>query len=185
MFECAEELRSILRSSGDKQLTELAELLAMQEELDRAILKEQGIASYPKENIQMALFVELAEMLNELPTLFKYWKKKAKDNREKALVEYVDALHFAMSLTNEDADEIVISGETLGEIQYKFTYGGKWTTRNKVSLIRMCIRFMEQSPWKVGYLFKIGLLLDFTWDEIYKAYKGKNTVNYQRLKEGY
>ena len=78
MFECAEELRSILRSSGDKQLTELAELLAMQEELDRAILKEQGITRYPQASMEVALFVELGEMLNELPTLFKHWKKNGR-----------------------------------------------------------------------------------------------------------
>lgn len=185
MFEYAEELREVLRSSGDKQLTELAELLEMQEELDEAILEERGITRYPDVNIRIALSVELREMLNELPTLFKYWKKTAEDNREKALVEYVDALHFAMSLTNEYAKEIVKGGETTNEIQCRFTYSGKWTTRNKASAIEKCMIFIDSSSWRVGYLFKIGLLLDFTWDEIYKAYKDKNAVNYQRLKEGY
>lgn len=184
MFECAEELRSILRSSGDKQLTELAELLAMQEELDRAILKEQGITNYPQASTEVALFVELGEMLNELPTLFKHWKKTAKDNREKALVEYVDALHFALSLTNQYAFIITGSAST-GILLHKFKYSGKWDAKNKASVIERCIRLIGASLWKIEYLFKIGLLFDFAWDEIYKTYKDKNEVNYQRLKEGY
>ena len=35
------------------------------------------------------------------------------------------------------------------------------------------------------YLFDIGNNLGFTWDEIYKAYKAKNQVNYERLANGY
>ena len=97
----------------------------------------------------------------------------------------MDALHFAMSLTNNNAKNIVKREETISEIQCRFTYSGKWATRNKVRVIEQCIRFIGALPWKVGYLFKIGLLLDFTWDEIYKAYKDKNEVNYQSLKEGY
>lgn len=185
MFEYAEELREILKSSGDKQLTELAELLEMQEELDKAILEERGITRYPEVNIRIALSVELREMLNELPTLFKFWKKTAEDNREKALVEYVDALHFAMSMTNNDAKNIVKSEETIGEIQYRFTYNRNFAIGNKVIAIEKYMTLVEVSPWRVGYLFNIGRLLDFTWDEIYKAYKDKNAVNYQRLKEGY
>ena len=184
MFECAEELRSILRSSGDKQLTELSELLEMQEELDRAILKEQGITRYPQASMEVALFVELGEMLNELPTLFKHWKKTAEDNREKALVEYVDALHFALSLTNQYAFIITGSAST-GLLLHKFKYSGKWDARNKASVIERCIRLMGTSLWKIEYLFKIGLLFDFTWEEIYQGYKDKNEVNYMRLKKGY
>ena len=184
MFECAEELREVLRSSGDKQLTELAELLEMQEELDKAILKEQGITRYPQASMEVALFVELGEMLNELPTLFKHWKKTAEDNREKALLEYVDALHFAMSLTNQYAFIITGSAST-GLLLDKFKYSGEWPTSNKAFYMVDCIEQISPTQWKIKYLFRIGALLGFTWDEIYKVYKDKNAVNYQRLKEGY
>ena len=83
-------------------LEQLKELLEMQRVLDEAILKEQGIVWDEKieEQTKVALFVELGELMNEMPTKFKHWKKTAKDNREAALVEYVDALHFQMSLFN-------------------------------------------------------------------------------------
>lgn len=83
-------------------LDQLKELLEMQRVLDDAILKEHGKV-YDEtiaEQNKIALVVELGEMMNELPTKFKHWKSTAKDNREKALVEYVDALHFALSLFN-------------------------------------------------------------------------------------
>ena len=83
-------------------LDQLKELLEMQRVLDDAILTEHGEIYNEEiaENMKIALFVELGEMMNELETLFKHWKKKPKYNREKALVEYVDALHFALSLFN-------------------------------------------------------------------------------------
>ena len=83
-------------------LKQLEELLKLQKELDEAILKEQGIVWDEKieEQTKVALFVELGELMNEMPTKFKHWKKTAVDNREKALIEYADALHFALSLTN-------------------------------------------------------------------------------------
>lgn len=189
MFECAKELREVLRSSGDKQLTELAELLEMQEELDRAILKEQGITEYPINNILIALFVELGEMLNELPTLFKHWKKTAKDNREKALVEYVDTLHFAMSLTNYRAKPMVERENAKNIILYLYDYDNEchpWNIAQKTFLIKLGIQSMlDNEGMEITYLFSIGQIIGFEWDEIYKAYKDKNAVNYQRLKEGY
>ena len=40
---------------------------------------------YPENKMSIALFVELGELMNELPTYFKHWKKSAVDNKEKAL----------------------------------------------------------------------------------------------------
>lgn len=37
----------------------------------------------------------------------------------------------------------------------------------------------------LGHLFILGNKLGFTWSEIYEAYKAKNAVNYERLKNGY
>ncbi len=38
---------------------------------------------------------------------------------------------------------------------------------------------------KMIHLFELGNYLGFTWPEIYQAYKNKNAVNYERLKNGY
>lgn len=184
MFEHAEELRNRLRNTGEKQLIELAELLEMQEALDMAILKEHGINEYPTENIKLALCVELGEMLNELPTIFKHWKKTAKDNREKALVEYVDALHFALSLTN-DEPQVYFRNES---VNYDCLYcDGTPQVIDAAGWMMASLSYIT-SPYthnKLMHVFVIGSILGFKWNEIYKAYKDKNEVNYQRLKEGY
>ena len=102
-------------------LEQLKELLEMQRVLDEAILKEQGIVWDEKieEQTKVALFVELGELMNEMPTKFKHWKKTVVDNREKALIEYADALHFALSLTNHSVTKGSIR---LPRINYKQLY---------------------------------------------------------------
>lgn len=182
MFEHAEELRTILKNTDRKQLIELAELLEMQEALDTAILNEHGVKRYPKFKIENALFVEIAEMLNELPSIFKYWKKTAKNDREKALIEYVDALHFALSLTNNNPHYILKDKAFL----HKYLAYRKRKMPMKIAEeVQRVIYYMVNTQEYLYYLFYLGGILEFTWDEIYKAYKDKNAVNYERLKTGY
>lgn len=155
-------------------LDQLKELLEMQKALDEALMKEHGKTEYPLEKTKIALFVELGEMMNELQTEFKWWKKTAKYDREKALEEYVDCLHFALSLNNyygwgaedeSDYDDCYeIDGYTLHTLLWWCAEGGN-----------NCLTT----------LFYVGNYLGFTWEEIYTAYKKKNEINYQRLKSGY
>lgn len=182
MFEYAKELRAVLRGYSEPQLIELAELLKMQEELDTAILKEHKIKKYPEYKIENALFVEIAEMLNELPFIFKYWKKTAKNNREKALIEYVDALHFALSLTNNNPHYILKDKAFLHKY---LAYRKRKISANLSEEIQKIIYYMVNTQEYLYYLFYLGEILEFTWDEIYKAYRDKNAVNYERLKTGY
>ena len=78
------------------------ELLEMQRVLDENIMKEHGLVydEHIANNIGVALIVEVGELMNEFPTKFKHWKNTAVDNREKGLVEFVDCLHFILSLFN-------------------------------------------------------------------------------------
>lgn len=164
------------------QLKQLEELLKLQEELDEAILKEQGIVWDKKieEQTKVALFVELGELMNEMPTKFKHWKKTAVDNREKALIEYVDALHFALSLTNHSKEkgeytDFYESYSDLIHLDYSVILNG---------ITRECVE-LSASNQMLGYLFILGNKLEFTWDEIYNAYKEKNAINYKRQLIGY
>lgn len=182
MFEQAKELRTILKNTDRKQLIELAELLEMQQALDTAILEEHKVTRYPKFKIENALFVEIAEMLNELPSIFKYWKKTAKDDKEKALIEYVDALHFALSLTNNCPQYIL---NDILPVQATLGYRKRRMPMNMSEEIQKIIYYMVNTQEYLYYLIYLGEILEFTWDEIYKAYKDKNAVNYERLKTGY
>lgn len=190
MFEHAEELRIKLRETQNPIIIQLAELLEMQQVLDLAIYKEHNIKKYPLHNKRIALVTELGEMFNEIPSVFKYWKKTAEDNRDKALEEYVDALHFALSLTNYYAEDYL--NMDTEELNYRFDYYRAslnsygfiepYSTAAEVSisLARIIGREMEFKK-----MAEIGGALGFYWEEIYNAYKEKNEINYQRLKEGY
>lgn len=52
----------------------------MQRVLDEAILKEHGNVYDEKiaEQMKIALFVKLGELMNEMPTKFKRWKRQLK-----------------------------------------------------------------------------------------------------------
>ena len=159
-------------------LDQLEELLEMQSVLDEAILKEHGNVYDEKiaEQMKIALFVELGELMNEMPTKFKHWKRTAKDNREAALVEYVDALHFALSLTNHSEaqgkfDDWYECYSDLVHLDYSWIM---------YSIMNECFDETSNLNMILGHLFILGNKLGFTWDEIYKAYKDKNAINYER-----
>ena len=157
-------------------IDQLHELLEMQKALDESILKEHGNVYDEEiaEKMKVALFVELGELMNEFPTKFKNWKKTAKDDREKGLVEYVDALHFALSLFNHYQCNLFDLRE----------YEQYHTNCNLSMLLIGCVDNCRYDDCLM-YLFDIGNNLGFTWEEIYKAYKAKNQVNYERLANGY
>lgn len=144
-------------------LEQLKELLEMQRVLDEAILKEHGNIYNKKIADQMKIA---------------YWKKTAKDNREKALVEYVDALHFQMSLFNYYECDIFEPYHNYYEKEEGYFCD---------DIGKCLIDSVESCSFTIGlsYLFDLGYILGFTWSEIYETYKAKNAVNYERLKNGY
>lgn len=163
----------------NKMIKQLLELLEMQRTLDNAILVKKGVIEYPLEKMKIALFVELGELMNEFSTKFKYWKSSAVDNREKGLIEYVDCLHFVLSLCTQQKD-FTTNGLEFDNCKL---YG-------KDSLARFLIFIglqVEHGNYKTALydLFKIGNDLGFSWQEIYDAYMKKNKINYERLRSGY
>lgn len=160
---------------------QLKELLEMQKLLDEAIMKEHRLTEYPVDNMKIALFVELGEMMNELPTIFKHWKKSAADDYDKALVEYVDALHFVLSLFNYRNCKLDFV------LDYK-SYASKNACGSLTlfDYLRDLISACCCNGYKtLGIMFKLGNVFGFSWDEIYTTYKKKNALNYERLKKGY
>jgi len=77
------------------------ELLEKQKKLDDFILKELDINYKDRLNsLILALVVEIGEMANEIRA-FKYWSKKAPSPKEVVLDEFVDCLHFMLSIANQ------------------------------------------------------------------------------------
>ena len=161
-------------------LKQLKELLEMQRLLDESIFRKKGILEYPEENMKIALFVELGELMNELPTYFKHWKSTSIDNRDKALIEFVDCLHFALSLTNHKYNRDFL------EMKIKeYEYDSYYTTM--LSKLPISDLILHQMKFKGDLLslFALGNKFGFEWNEIYETYLNKNAVNYERLNGGY
>ena len=153
------------------------ELTKAQAELDNHIALEKSIYM-PDKIIErvIALQVEFNELLNEIPHIFKYWSNK-KMNREKALEEYVDGLHFLLSIAND-----------LGIKDYEYQQPKTYDLRVLVlGINNMISRLPQSKDFKqlMDHYWLFGQQLNFTEDEIVQAYYSKNEVNHARQVEGY
>jgi dimeric dUTPase (all-alpha-NTP-PPase superfamily) len=137
----------------------------------------------------LALQVELGELANELPEVFKFWSNK-KNDYEKALKEYVDGLHFILSIGLELGYQNIIpyrmneSEDGINEFNLLMAnVSGMWlssTTKHG-----MKFRIKEDYHKVFSIFLSLGKMLGFTWDQIEKAYLEKNKVNHERQHNGY
>lgn len=117
---------------------------------------------------KVALWVELAEFVNEWKSVFKYWSWKETD-REKMLEEYVDALHFFMSL----ADDLYML-DSHSEIRYTDD------PLDQIFLLSSAVVGITGAfSFKLAFsLFRgIGYLAGFNEKEIEDMYHKKNEKN--------
>ncbi|KGR76819.1 dUTP diphosphatase [Ureibacillus sinduriensis] len=156
------------------------ELFEMQRELDVFIEKTQNINRDVFKEKGLALMIELAELANET-RCFKFWSTKGPSEREVILEEFVDSIHFLLSLGNAKG----LSLEEWPEV------------KNKVDLTDWFLQTQEailtfiQNPsantyrdvWQ--YYGVLAFNLDFTLDDIIQAYFAKNEKNYERQRNGY
>ncbi len=157
------------------------ELFRQQKELDQFIQKSHHLE---KEDLTerkiLAFGVELGELANET-RCFKFWSLKEASPEEKVPEEYVDGLHFLLSLGLEM--DYVFDELESGSIC-------KDTTRQFLLVYRAVSQF-EQDLGYTSYhrLFQafiaLGEKLGFTREEVMNSYLAKNKVNHQRQEEGY
>ncbi|ACE78274.1 hypothetical protein [Bacillus phage 1] len=157
----------------------LATLFDMQEALDNHIRRKQNIPADMDlvPYLVDALDVEIAELQNEV-RYFKFWSADRNMRREAALMEYVDGLHFFLSLGL--AFGIPREFEPLphhyGDIRKQFR-----------SLKRYVYVMEGPMQWYIAFNLFLGLgeFLGFSWPEIVRAYMEKNQVNHKRQEAGY
>lgn len=78
-------------------------LFESQKELDNFILESKNIKITDKElmtDTLLALAVEVSELANEIRS-FKHWSNKGASDRNVILEEYIDVLHFFLSVGNQ------------------------------------------------------------------------------------
>lgn len=160
---------------------DIPKMLEMQKQLDEYILEKhncKGANIYPSK--LLALYAELGELANET-RCFKYWSNKGPSAKEYILEEYVDCLHFMLSIgTDLEIEDIKVC-----RVHSEGTFTDKF-----LDIFEQVNRFGSK-PFKDNYetlfshFLNFGYELGFEDDEIYAAYIKKNKINHRRQDEGY
>jgi dimeric dUTPase (all-alpha-NTP-PPase superfamily) len=175
---------------------ELEQLYQMQKELDARIIADkdlEGINLLP--NTVLALQVEIAELANEWRG-FKHWSKDQQPRRERMLEEYVDCLHFFLSIARQldlPADDLYVGeDEVEGDTTILFSdllhnVGLILADRLLAAEIRDIQKFRRDHLRGALFIF-YGLgeqRFAFTFGQIVEAYVKKNQTNHDRQANGY
>ena len=156
------------------------ELRQLQKELDDRIMeKVEKTREDVKDDKLLAFMVELAELANET-RCFKYWSEKGPSARHIILEEYVDGVHFLISIGLDytyDFDPTAESTEKTLTEQFHQIYD--LTQRFKLSPIQ------ENYQQLITNYLALGKTLGFHEADIFEAYKEKNEVNHERQESGY
>ncbi len=154
----------------EKQV-KLDEYISRNHNLNESDLFEQKI---------LALLVELGELANET-RCFKFWSTKKRNNDKIIIEEYVDNIHFLLSLG-------LNKGLEFSEIDYAKSNHDETTQFN---LIFQYVTIFKQAPTRANYLtlfeayLQLADILGFSDEAIMQAYDEKNEVNFERQDAGY
>lgn len=156
-------------------------LFAMQKELDERIEDQHQLhQENTTEKRILALQVELGELANET-RCFKFWSLKPPAEKSVILEEYVDGLHFILSLG----------------LVYDYRPDGRSQNDHDEDLTKAFLTMFEtvsafyRQPSQEQYnaMFfsyrHLGDLLHFSEEDIVKAYGDKNDKNHTRQDNGY
>lgn len=154
----------------------------MQKELDSFIEQKRAIEEDVFDRKVIALLVELGELANETRS-FKFWSDKGPSEKAIIIEEYVDSIHFLLSIGIEkkltDSLEEWPSGLVTTDLNQAFLI-----TYQAIIEFQQAINSTSYNRIWEGYA-EIARLLDFTTQEVVAAYHAKNEVNYTRQHTGY
>jgi len=174
---------------------DLQKLFKAQRELDNRIVKEKELEGQDLLDKKiLALLVELGELANEWRG-FKFWSDNQKPKpmsmvigQHPLLEEYVDCLHFLLSIGND----FKINERTNLTVR-------KYEKHKTTEIFNVLFGHIEalhhQAKRKANVIniynltfsdfVSLGSRLGFTWKEIEQAYYEKNKINHERQTDGY
>lgn len=162
---------------------QLEKLFRMQQALDQHIEEKHALQNEDLFNRKvLALLVELGELANET-RCFKFWSIKPSSEKSVVLEEFVDGIHFILSLGIECGFQnldytLEIEPSTVNTTeQFLLIY-------EKVNVFKESKNDIDFKTLFESYL-QLGTLLGITYEEMEKAYFKKNEVNYQRQQNNY
>ncbi|CDQ17966.1 dUTP diphosphatase [Halobacillus karajensis] len=157
----------------------LEKLFEIQGGLDYHITKEKQLGEEDlTSNKILAFKVELGELLNEIPESFKFWSNRKDSKREDIREEFVDGMHFLLSVAIERKYHTYVTNASL--------------IVEEGNVIDFCNRTFESSINSSGEWLRVfetylslGVSLGFTLEEMEQAYYDKNEINHRRQINGY
>ena len=170
---------------NETDLRMIETMLKKQDELNSAIMKEFGLTTISKEQIDLATLDEIGEFTHELKGHRCWWKKSQEPvNRNKALEELADVFHF-----------VLIYELLYGKRKYLTDPEQYWGSPcSYMPMVQMDIGFgianalisiLKLVDGRLMYLLALSEHLGFCLEEVYAAYMRKNAINMERLKNGY
>jgi dimeric dUTPase (all-alpha-NTP-PPase superfamily) len=160
---------------------DLKPLFEMQKALDDRIIEEKGLEGQDLFfNTVLALLVEVSECANEWRG-FKHWSED-QEPRKGLLEEYVDGLHFVLSLGLQiDKTEPWINLDFFNLKSLSITEQFLLVSE-EILKMRYGQGYYEDL---INTFLCLGSMLGFTWEQIEQAYKEKNATNHLRQSSGY
>lgn len=159
----------------------LLKLFELQENLDKHITEKHELCGEPLLSKKvLALQVELAELANET-RCFKFWSNRNPSDKETILEEYVDCLHFILTLGLEKEFRDI----QLEDKELKFDLTAQFLN------LYIDINDFVVCSSKDHYItlfedfLTLGKMFHFTIEEIEEFYYIKNNINHKRQDEGY
>lgn len=158
-------------------------LFEMQAGLDRYITENHQLQNEDLfDRKVLALLVEIGELANETRS-FKFWSLKPSSEKKVILEEFVDGIHFILSLGLEFGFHKQLhhlsEASPKGNINEQFLQVFK-----AVSHFRETKGFSDYVKVLENYL-QLAAMLDITYEEMEQAYIEKNKVNYERQQNSY
>jgi dimeric dUTPase (all-alpha-NTP-PPase superfamily) len=161
----------------------LEKLFNMQQALDQHIEEKHGLQEEDLFNRKvLALLVELGELANET-RCFKFWSVKPSSEKNVVLEEFVDGIHFILSLGIECGfDKLPYSIQT--ETTTLTVSEQFLSIYEKINNFKNSKNEHDFKTLLEAYL-QLGELLGISYEEMEEAYFTKNEVNYQRQQNNY
>lgn len=154
---------------------------------------QAALDSYIEENHQLqnenlfnrkvlALLVEIGELANETRS-FKFWSVKPSSEKKVVLEEFVDGIHFILSLGLEcgfQSEPVKVEAiSSNGDINEQFL-----KIFQAVSTFQTSRSFSHYIK-VIEYYLQLAAMLGITFEEMEQAYIEKNEVNFKRQQNSY
>ena len=159
----------------------LDELFKLQMELDKKIVEQHALQnrSLVSEKI-LALQVEIGELANET-RCFKYWSTKKPSDKNVILEEYVDCIHFILSIGLEFNFTDIAVDSVLLDTKLTDQFISIYIDLNDFMI---CSSKDHYSTLFEDFL-SLGSSIGFSEEDILEHYLRKNNINHERQASGY